>query len=285
MPNTNTAIGDYSKEFTKRVENSLLDIWGRLGEYRDYLVLIGGLAPRYITAPQGTLDYTLSSHCGTMDIDFGISLAIADVEKYKAISGILKDSGFDNAINENGRKQRHSFVKGSGENSVIIDFLTTKYEGPDNSLMHTVVPEISAIQTKGLGLALREPRKYTIEGENDNGEHVQEIINVCRPAAYVVLKSLAFDSRRKDKDVYDLIFVLNNYKNGVGSVVEEITNEDCQASSFHDAMECLKRHFKGIGYVGSIAYERFVGESNARARAFAIVQEFLDKVGKKYTNA
>lgn len=281
MPNTNTGIGNYSKEFTKRVENSLLDIWGRLGEYRDYLVLIGGLAPRYITAPQGTLDYTISSHCGTMDIDFGISLAISDLEKYKAISKILEESGFENAMNDKGRKQLHSFVKGSGDNSVIIDFLTTKYDGPDNSLMHMVESGISAIQTQGLGLALKDPRKYTIEGKNDNGDCVQENINVCRPVAYVVLKSLAFDSRRKNKDVYDLIFVLDNYKDGVDSVVEEITDEDFQAESFGNAMECLKRHFKGVRYVGALAYERFIDESNARARAFAIVQDFLEKVEKK----
>ena len=43
------------------VEKGLLDIWGRLGEYRDFLVVIGGLVPRYITAPEGTSDYDATS--------------------------------------------------------------------------------------------------------------------------------------------------------------------------------------------------------------------------------
>ena len=63
MPDFNTSIHDYNNILTQKVETALLDIWGRLGEYRDYLVLIGGLAPRYITAPKGALDYSISSHC------------------------------------------------------------------------------------------------------------------------------------------------------------------------------------------------------------------------------
>ena len=80
MPDFNTSIRDYNSSLTQKVETALLDIWGRLGEYRDYLVLIGGLAPRYITAPKGTLDYSVSPHCGTMDIDFGVSIALSDAE-------------------------------------------------------------------------------------------------------------------------------------------------------------------------------------------------------------
>ena len=51
MPDKNTSIQDYNSSFTKKVENALIDIWALLGEYRDDLILIGGLAPRYITAP------------------------------------------------------------------------------------------------------------------------------------------------------------------------------------------------------------------------------------------
>lgn len=53
MPDINTCITDYNQTITQMVEEGLLDIWGRLGEYRDFLVVIGGLVPRYITAPRG----------------------------------------------------------------------------------------------------------------------------------------------------------------------------------------------------------------------------------------
>ena len=103
MPDINTRITDYSQTITQMVEKGLLDIWGRLGEYRDFLVVIGGLVPRYIIAPEGTSDYDATMHCGTMDIDFGISLAVSDDEQYKEISEILLENGYRNRLNDRGR--------------------------------------------------------------------------------------------------------------------------------------------------------------------------------------
>ena len=34
MPDINTRITDYNQTITQMVEKGLLDIWGRLGEYR-----------------------------------------------------------------------------------------------------------------------------------------------------------------------------------------------------------------------------------------------------------
>ncbi len=275
MPDINTCITDYSQTITQMVERGLLDIWGRLGEYRDFLVVIGGLVPRYITAPEGCSDYDATTHCGTMDIDFGISLAVSDYEKYKDICEILLENGYQNSLNKNDRLQRHSFTKGKGADTLIIDFLTPKYAGPKDSLMHKMSDKLSAIQTKGLGLALKDPRKVRLSGINANGDKVEEIINICRPAAFIPLKALAFDGRRKDKDIYDLVFVLTHYRQGVQSVVEETLQEDFASEYFQEAMECLRRHFRDITYVGPAAYANFCGRPDTRALAFSTVQSYL----------
>ena len=281
MPDINTRITDYSQTITQMVEKGLLEIWGRLGEYRDFLVVIGGLVPRYITAPEGTIDYDVTTHCGTMDIDFGISLAVSDDEKYKEISEILLENGYRNRLNDRGRQQRHSFVKGDGADALIIDFLTPKYAGPENSLMRKMSSELSAIQTKGLGLALREPRKVRLAGINANGDNVEEIINVCRPAAFIPLKALAFDGRRKDKDIYDLVFVLTHYHQGVQSVVNETTQDDFASEYFQEALECLRRHFRDITYVGPAAYANFCGRPDLRALAFSTIQSYLNLIDER----
>ena len=281
MPDINTRITDYSQTITQMVEKGLLEIWGRLGEYRDFLVVIGGLVPRYITAPEGTIDYDVTTHCGTMDIDFGISLAVSDDEKYKEISEILLENGYRNRLNDRGRQQRHSFVKGDGADALIIDFLTPKYAGPENSLMHKMSSELSAIQTKGLGLALREPRKVRLAGINANGDNVEEIINVCRPAAFIPLKALAFDGSRNDKDIYDLVFVLTHYHQGVQSVVNETTQDDFASEYFQEALECLRRHFRDITYVGPAAYANFCGRPDLRALAFSTIQSYLNLIDER----
>ena len=93
MPDINTRITDYNQTITQMVEKGLLDIWGRLGEYRDFLVVIGGLVTRYITAPEGISDYDATTHCGTMDIFCSVIQCLLCVVKsvpWGATSKILK---------------------------------------------------------------------------------------------------------------------------------------------------------------------------------------------------
>ena len=69
-----------------------------------------------------------------MDIDFGVSIALSDTEKYKSIGKILKEAGYQNRLNEHGNKRLHSFMKGTETDAVVIDFLTTIYAGPNKIL-------------------------------------------------------------------------------------------------------------------------------------------------------
>ena len=121
MPDANTSFRDYNNSFTQKEENALLDVWALLGEYRDDLILVGGLAPRYITAPQNTRDYSLTHHCGTMDIDLGVSIAVSNQPRYKEIIDILKQAGFKNAVNDKGNLKKHSFVKEENGENIVID--------------------------------------------------------------------------------------------------------------------------------------------------------------------
>ncbi len=147
--------------------------------------------------------------------------------------------------------------------------------------MHKMSDELSAIQTKGLGLALKDPRKVRLSGINANGDKVEEIINICRPAAFIPLKALAFDGRRKDKDIYDLVFVLTHYRQGIQSVVGETTKDDLASEYFQEALECLRRHFRDITYVGPAAYANFCGRPDTRALAFSTVQSYLIKIEER----
>ena len=72
----------YNKESTELAEKTLLEVWASLGEFRKDMVLVGGLAPRYIypATPEDTVP-----HCGTMDVDLGLSLA----DQHKKALGFL----------------------------------------------------------------------------------------------------------------------------------------------------------------------------------------------------
>lgn len=272
-----TASG-YSSQATTLAEQVLLTVWSRLGEFREHLVLVGGLAPRFIV-PQPLPDTAaaIPRHCGTFDVDLAISLAVADLKTYESIYHTLTEKlSFEPGTNRQGREQHHSFIKKVGNTPVILDFLTTKYEGPETSLLHAVEENLSAIQVEGLGLALNDPLQVLVEGDLlDNGRY-QAIINVCRPIPFVVLKTLALEKRGEPKDAYDLMYVLRYYKKGPKSVASEVRAEERNQASFQHAVAALRNHFMRPEQDGPAKYAAFNPEEpNAAVQAYAAVQEFL----------
>ncbi len=283
MPKKPETTHGYSTTDTALAEQVLLTVWSRLGEFRQHLVLVGGLAPRYIVSqPSYAASTGVPSHCGTYDVDLAVSLAVADLHTYESIHHTLTETlGFEPGANERGREQRHSFSKTIGRNRVILDFLTAKYEGPDDSLMHALEDKLSAIQVEGLGLALQDPLKVSIAGSLlDSGIYAADI-NVCRPVPFIVLKALALEGRGEPKDAYDLLYVLRYYKEGPESVASEVRPEERNQPSFQHAIAALKVHFGRPEQDGPAKYAAFNPfEENAAILAYAAVQEFLTRLNK-----
>jgi len=271
-----TAAG-YSPGDTALAERVLLEVWSRLGDFREHLVLVGGLAPRYLVRPAGGAPSPVPPpHAGTMDVDLAVSLAVADLHTYQSMHSALVGAGFEPGKNAGGRDQKHSFVKKIREKQVILDFLTTKYDGPDTSLMREVEEHLSAIQVEGLGLALKAPLRVPVEGELLSGGRYQAEINVCRPGPFVVLKALALDKRGERKDASDLVYVLRHCGDGPESVARGIPDEDRAEASFQKALAVLEARFESVEHDGPVKCAKFTpGEADAAAQAYAAVQDFL----------
>jgi hypothetical protein len=269
---------DYSPMQTELAERVLLEAWSRLGEYHDHLVLVGGLVPRYLVDQKKAV-LRNEGHCGTMDVDLGLSIAIADLDVYHSIRQTLTDMGFTPGTNERGREQLHSFENMINEVNVSIDFLTTEYNGPQNSLMRGVQDELRAIQIKGLGLALMDPLKIDIIGTLLSGGKTTEKVNVCRLIPFIVLKALAFEKRREPKDSYDLVYVLRNAGETPDELAQQITKTERSADSFRHAMTVLSKRFSAIDRDGPFKYAQFTTNPTGAAIAFATVQDFLREAG------
>lgn len=271
-------ITGYTSTKTSLAERGLLYIWRHMGKLKPHLVLVGGMVPKYLVGKP--IHKKQKPHCGSMDVDLGVSLAVKDAKTYANIRNRLtKSMGFEPGKNVKGNDQRHSFVKVTEDGEVLVDFLTVNYNGPAQSI-RSVEKNLSAIQTEGLGLALINPIEVDVSGELFSGGHVVEKIRVCRSIPYMVLKALAFDDRGARKDSYDLVYTLRYYKDGPSSIAAEITDEERKAESFQHAIDVLGSRYKTISSDGVEAYARFVGEDLAvnRNAAYAAVQEFLKEV-------
>lgn len=83
---------DYGAVQTHLSERALVTLIGDLGPWSERIVLVGGLAPRYIV---GSLPTGASPHAGTTDVDVVIGLAVEDsFESYDTLQTNLKKSGF-----------------------------------------------------------------------------------------------------------------------------------------------------------------------------------------------
>lgn len=268
-------IEGYDAGQTERVEQVLLEIWSHLGEYRKHFVLVGGLAPRYLI-PQNQPG--IPKHCGTLDVDLAVSLAVADVRAYASIRARLERMGFEPGINARGNEQRHSFMMSAEGGPVVVDFLTTMYDGPPE-VVRAVESQLSAVQVEGLGLALIEPVKVSITGKTMTGGIVTETLQVCRPVPFVVLKALAFENRREGKDVHGLVYVLQHATGGVTGVASTVRDSEREAASFARAFDSLRRNFDSPAHDGPVRYAQFLGGSpDGAAQAFAAVREFIQTV-------
>lgn len=269
-------IDGYDVNQTERAEQVLLEIWSHLGEYREHFVLVGGLAPRYLV-PQNQPN--IPKHCGTLDVDLAVSLTVADVRAYASIRSRLERMGLKPGVNTRGNQQRHSFTMPAEDGPVVVDFLTTMYDGPATKI-RAVEKQLSAIQVEGLGLALVDPVKRSITGKTLTGGLVTETIQVSRPVPFVLLKALAFENRREGKDVHDLVYVLQHAESGISNLAASVRDSEREAQAFARALESLRRNFDSPTHDGPVRHAQFLGgRPDGTAQAFAAVQEFLQALG------
>ena len=93
------------------------------------------------------------------------------------------------------------------------------------------------------------------------GERAEREMWVCGPAAYLVLKALAFRSRGENKDAYDLFYVLRNHGDGPRTVAEAL-RPLLDDSAARDALGILEADFTTPGSVGAMRIAAFLSRED-----------------------
>jgi hypothetical protein len=90
-----------------------------------------------------------------------------------------------------------------------------------------------------------------LDGHTLHGERVRRTIPVCGPAAFVVLKALAFGDRAEPKDAYDLVYVIRHTPERGHAIAERLR---AHAEHDHDtvsrALALLARDFDAPDNLG-----------------------------------
>jgi hypothetical protein len=247
--------------------------------------IVGGLVPALLVdlAQEGTLDETdpLSRHVGTRDLDLGFAMGLIDEGRYTEISTRLTRCGFGPDQNEEGnptpQRWRHETAR-----ELAVDFLISPTGEEEGGSIKHLEGDFAAVVIPGLDLAFDDLRVVKLSGTRlDEAETTQEV-PVCGPGAFVLLKALACDHRGKDKDKYDLFYMIRNYREGPPTIAEHFQPFlDSGRREAEEAREILRDLFESPQGIGPVAVSQFVyGESDdaLQADATAFVEEFLGQL-------
>jgi hypothetical protein len=275
MPDQPMLARDYKPEYVALVRSTYLYLATKLGDLMDEIVVVGGLVPQLLI-DHDHLPAGADAHVGTTDLDVGLSIAILNEGRYQAVRGRLREAGLRPDVNENGNITRQRWKLQDYE--VTVDFLIPPTLPEDRGgALRNLDRDLAAVITPGLHLAFRDRRTVPLSGQTVRGEVATRNVSICGPAAYVVLKALAFQNRGENKDAYDLFYVIRNFERGPESVAELLKPMlvDPDAAK---AVGILSAEFQRGNAVGPQRVADFMGDSTndaIKADVVAFVRALL----------
>ena len=254
----------YTPKALAACEKALRTILKKIGPWGTQLILIGGMAPKYLV---GNAPKDIKEHVGTTDLDVvvGISLSTEEEEAYRTLQQNLKESGFVPGKNpENGQEVTFRWVRDVDGVNVALEFFCPVGDGTAGKLYRNpgknVGSKISAIRTRGAELAGQDNFTVMLSGDtlDDGGIKEEVAARVANFLPFLVLKAFAIEERDKPKDSYDVIWTISAYKDGPQSVVEEITKSPILGhGDVGVAVGYLRKNFASIDHSGPAQYAQF----------------------------
>lgn len=271
----------------------------KLGDLSRDVVVVGGLVPSLIVPQQSQHEAgTGEHHIGTMDVDLGLSLSLLNDTRYLALRDRLLEAKFKPDTNDNGNATPQRWVlefpgaipRGPGGALIprtTVDFLIPAegLTGAATTKSKFLVGNFAAQPAEGLQLAFQDAVSVEIQGETPFGERATRSINVCGPAAFVVLKALAFRNRGMNKDAYDLHYVVRWFGNGPQAVAERMRLL-MAGPAVAGALAVLRESFVDVQATGPMRVAEFrgaIGSESVQVRADVVgdIRAFLSELSLK----
>jgi hypothetical protein len=211
-------IGMYSKSVTESSKSVLVEILRVLGSYRDYLVLTGGWAPYFVLEKFGEG----GRHCGSVDIDFVLNPSLVDLRVYETIMSLIEKRGYTPYVAADGEVLPYRFYRSvrspldGVEYRIEVDFISEPdvVERLSSDKFLAVQRDLQAVVIRGSSVVFSHNFEHRIEGILPSGAETKAVAKVSDVVGCLATKGLALKGRYKEKDAYDIYFVLRYYKGG-----------------------------------------------------------------------
>lgn len=274
----NRASG-YDPAQLNHVRATCLYVATKLGDLAEETVIVGGLVPSLLV-DQRSMPSLDDRHIGTMDLDIGLAVAMLEEKRYQALADRLRQAGFGQDQNEQGKPTRQRW-KIDGNARVTIDFLIAPTRPDDRAgRLRNIESEFAAIIAPGLHLAFADRQRIRLDGTTIFGETAVRDVWVAGPGAYVILKALAFRNRGENKDAYDLFYVLRHWAGGLEQIARRL-EPHIRDPAARAALEVLVEDFAEIDSVGPRRVAQFLlgtSDDALQADVRGLVLDFLATV-------
>lgn len=203
----------YPPDSLDLTQRALLTIWDCLADFQSDLVLVGGLAVRYLTRrAEGGLPDAV-----TLDVDLGVSVGTSN-----GMYGSIRESLSAHDFQWTGGR----FSRGFGSMTLFVDLLTDDDQAMEGNLI--VDDSLSVSIIPGITRALKCNRPMEISGKTLLGSTTTQKVRVAEVGPMLVLKLNAFAGRKAPKDAHDVAYLVMNYLGGVRNAVGGFAHEKAE---------------------------------------------------------
>jgi hypothetical protein len=263
---------DYPPDAVEAAKSVLVELVHILGEYRDEMVIVGGWVP-FLLMPDA------AGHVGSTDVDIALNHLAENDEVYARISEVLRDHDYDRDADQPFIWFKDVALEGQDVVAVEVDFLAGEYGGTGTRHRTQHVQGMKPRKARGADLLFDESVERQVEARLPNGAIDRVTVKVAGAVPYLVMKSSALESRVKEKDAYDIWFILANYPGGAAAVAEEFAPFATHGLVL-EAAAILENKFASPEHFGPVSVALFLeaeGEEAERIRrdAYERVQALI----------
>ena len=259
-------------------QSVLAELGVTLRSYSQDLVLIGGWVPYFLLKEHQKEGF---DHVGSIDIDIAVHPRISERGGYASIAKLIEKRGYkppeDDLSDVFEFRYDRKIVSPYDQKSyaIRVDFLTTEAGDPKKEHRHREVqPGLRAFKAKGAELAFENPFEIELKAKlPDSGGEAKVKWQVANIAASLVTKGLALGGRYKEKDAYDIFYLVRYYKKGPESMAEAL-RPYLQLEVVKESLKNIRDAFRDIRSNGPAWVANFKDIHDLRPREILIADVF-----------
>ncbi|MBU4490579.1 MAG: hypothetical protein KKE79_08090, partial [Actinobacteria bacterium] len=199
---------DYSGEIVEACRGVLVELISLLGRNSEYMVLVGGWVPYFQFRDRG------GGHVGSLDVDLSLDFNRIPNDDYSTFLERLGERGYEQDDRNPASFWRTVTLDDGREVRIKVDFVAGEYGGRGRKHRHQKAQDLLARKARGCDIVFENFFTVEVEGRLPDGELRSERVNVAGVVPFLVMKGMALHDRLKEKDAYDVCFVVKNYQGG-----------------------------------------------------------------------